>query len=328
MYVDKKLASVTAVQALSRLNRSANSLNKRTEDLFVLDFFNTVNDIKTAFDPFFTVTSLSEATDVNVLHDLKSSLDDTGIYQWDEVVGFTSGYFDGKLKEELEPLTDIAAARFNTEFELDHTDKVDIKIKVKQFIKVYAQVASLLPYEVLDWETLFWFLKHLVRKLSVRDPVEDDLDELLQSVDLSSYGLERTKLKQNIELDYSEAEVNPQNSSARGYRGQVSDVDPLDEIIASFNERWFQGWGATPQEQRVKFINIIDSVTKHPDFKSKFEDNPDPHNRNIAFEKILKDVMLKRRKDELEPYKLYAADEGFSASWLQSIRQYIEQRSS
>ena len=105
MYVDKKLAGVLAVQALSRLNRSANNLGKKTEDLFVLDFFNTVDDIKAAFDPFFTITSLSEATDVNVLHELKSTLNDTGVYEWDEAVEFTSGYFDNKLKEELEPIT-------------------------------------------------------------------------------------------------------------------------------------------------------------------------------------------------------------------------------
>jgi len=40
MYVDKKLQGVLAVQALSRLNRSSPKLGKRTEDLFVLDFFN------------------------------------------------------------------------------------------------------------------------------------------------------------------------------------------------------------------------------------------------------------------------------------------------
>ena len=46
MYVDKKLQDVTAVQALSRLNRAANHLGKKTEDLFVLDFYNAVDDIK------------------------------------------------------------------------------------------------------------------------------------------------------------------------------------------------------------------------------------------------------------------------------------------
>lgn len=51
MYVDKKLAGVLCVQTLSRLNRSAPSLAKKTEDLFVLDFFNTVEDVKKSFDP-------------------------------------------------------------------------------------------------------------------------------------------------------------------------------------------------------------------------------------------------------------------------------------
>lgn len=38
MYVDKKLQDVKAVQTLSRLNRSAPKLDKKSEFLFVLDF--------------------------------------------------------------------------------------------------------------------------------------------------------------------------------------------------------------------------------------------------------------------------------------------------
>lgn len=64
MYIDKKLQGVLAVQALSRLNRAAPKLGKKTEDLFILDFFNQIEDIKEAFDPFYTATSLSEATDI------------------------------------------------------------------------------------------------------------------------------------------------------------------------------------------------------------------------------------------------------------------------
>jgi len=77
MYVDKKLQGVLAVQALSRLHRCNWKLGKT--DTFVLDFYNTVDDIKDAFDPFYTATTLSEPTDVNVLHDLKDVLDNFGI---------------------------------------------------------------------------------------------------------------------------------------------------------------------------------------------------------------------------------------------------------
>ena len=62
------------------LTGSAPKLGKKTEDLFILDFFNSVDDIKTAFDPFYTATSLSQATDVNVLHELRDNLEEVGVF--------------------------------------------------------------------------------------------------------------------------------------------------------------------------------------------------------------------------------------------------------
>lgn len=323
MYVDKKLQSVLAVQALSRLNRSAPRFGKRTEDLFVLDFFNSTDDIKTAFDPFFTVTTLSEATDVNVLHELKATLDDVGVYEWSEVEKFCARFFAGEDAQKLSPLIDASAERFNEELDLEDKDKIDFKIKAKQFVKIYGQMASIMPFEVLDWEKLFWFLKFLVPKLKIQDPNQDALDELLEAVDLSSYGLERTKLGQAIGLDTSEAELEPQNPNPRGYREGDPQEDPLEEIIRSFNERWFQGWSATPEEQRVKFLNIVESVQAHPDFEEKFSYNTDPFSRDLAFEKIMREVMLKRRKEELELYKLHSQDEAFKSSLYQSIKEAL-----
>ena len=323
MYVDKKLAGVLCVQALSRLNRSAPKLGKRTEDLFVLDFFNSVEDIKIAFDDFYTSTTLSEATDVNVLHELKDAMGDVGVYEWSEVEDFIKRYFNNEDAQTLSPIIDVAANRFNFELELEDGDKVDFKVKAKQFVKVYGQMASIMPYEIIAWEKLFWFLKFLIPKLIVKDPESEALDALLNSIDLSSYGLQRVKLNHSIELDEAETELEPQNPNPRGAHGGDVERDPLDEIIRNFNERWFQGWSATPEEQKVKFINIAESVKIHPDFETKYQNNPDPHNRELAFEKMLKEVMLARRKDELELYKLFAGDSAFKASWTQSMKHTI-----
>lgn len=323
MYVDKKLAGVLCVQALSRLNRSAPKLGKKTEDLFVLDFFNSVDEIQTAFDPFYTSTTLSEATDVNVLHELKDHMDDVGVYEWFEVEDFIQLYFDGEDAQTLSPVIDTAANRFNHELELSEEDKIDFKIKAKQFVKIYGQMASIMPYEIVVWEKLFWFLKFLIPKLIIKDPGSDAMDELLNSVDLSSYGLQRVKLNHSIGLNDDETELDPQNPNPRGSFGG-EELDPLDEIIRSFNERWFQGWSATPEEQKIKFINIAESVKNHPDFDAKYQNNPDPHNRELAFEKMLKEVMLARRKDELELYKLFASDPAFKASWTQSMQHSVQ----
>ncbi|HUM51468.1 MAG TPA: DEAD/DEAH box helicase family protein [Chitinophagales bacterium] len=322
MYVDKKLQGVLAVQALSRLNRSADKLGKKTEDLFVLDFFNTVEDIKTAFDPFYTATSLSKATDVNVLHELKIILDEAAVYEWLEVEDFVEKYFNGVNAQELSPIIDIAADRFNNTLGLDHPAKADFKIKAKQFVKIYGQMAAILPFEQVRWEKLFWFLKFLIPKLIINDPI-NVLDELLDSVDLSTYGLERVKLNVAIGLDATETEVDPQNPNPRGAHTIETEEDQLDLIIRSFNERWFQGWDATPEEQRVKFVNIATHMRAHPDYQIKYVENQDTQNRELAFNKIFDDVMNRQRKNELELYRLISQDMGSKQAMLDTIKRML-----
>ena len=323
MYVDKNLQGVLAVQALSRLNRSADKLGKKTEDLFVLDFFNKLEDIKASFDPFYTATTLSGATDVNVLHELKDSLDDVGVYEWDEVENFIEKYFDGVDASELSPIIDTAAERFNNELELEDEEKADYKIKAKQFVKIYGQMASIMPYEIVNWEKLFWFLKFLIPKLIIKDKNQDLLDELLNSVDLSTYGLERVKLNAGVALDDSETELEPQNPNPRGAHGNGEEENPLDMIINSFNERWFQGWDATPEEQRVRFINMAQKMKEHPDFQSKFVDNQDTHTRDLAYVKIFDEVMNQQRRSELELYKMISQDDAFKSAMQDTVKRIL-----
>jgi type I restriction enzyme R subunit len=323
MYVDKKLQGVLAVQALSRLNRAADKLGKKTEDLFVLDFFNSVDDIKESFDPFYTATSLNSATDVNVLHEIKGVLDEVGVYEWHEVEDFVTKYFNDVNAQELSPIIDIAADRFNNQLELEDSEKADFKIKAKQFVKIYGQMASILPYEVLNWEKLFWFLKFLIPKMVIVDPSIDALDELLNSVDLSTYGLERVKLNASIGLDDSETELDPQNPNPRGAHGGDEEIDPLDLIINSFNERWFQGWEATPEDQRIKFVTLGKYIQAHPDYLTKVAENSDVANKDLAFRKILDEVMSKQRKTELDLYRLYAKDEAFHQAFLDTMKRMV-----
>jgi type I restriction enzyme R subunit len=323
MYVDKKLQGVMAVQALSRLNRAADKLGKKTEDLFILDFYNSTDDIKRSFDPFYTSTTLSEATDVNVLHELKANLDEPGVYEWAEVEEFVEKYFKSVDAQLLSPVIDVAAQRFNSDLGFEENTKADYKIKAKQFVKIYGQISSILPFEVPVWEKLFWFLKFLIPKLVIKDKDKDALDGLLNSVDLSTYGLERVKLNVAIGLDPTETEVDPQNPNPRGVHGDEVDKDPLDVIIRAFNDRWFQGWEATPDDQRVKFIKLMQKIKEHPDYLEKYAENPDVQNREIAFIKIFDEVMGKERKIELDLYRMVSQDEGFKAAMLDTLKRML-----
>lgn len=322
MYVDKKLQGVLAVQALSRLNRCNWKLGKT--DTFVLDFYNSLDDIKAAFDPFYTATTLSEPTDVNVLHDLKDVLDGFGIYDWAEVTTFNAKFFASAEAEELHPIIDTVVARF--ESDLDDEQRIDFKIKAKQFVKIYAQVAAIIPFNNVGWEMLHWFLKFLIPKLKVKDPDQDKLDELLNSIDLSTYGLERSRLEVKIGLDASETELEPQNPNIRGGHFGDGDKDPLDEIVRAFNERHFAGWEATPEEQRVKFINIAKHVISHADYKAQVEDNPDSQNRQLALERLIQQAISVERRRELDLYKRYASDPDFKRAFDASIFRMLSSK--
>lgn len=318
MYVDKKLQGVLAVQALSRLNRANKKLGKRPEDLFVLDFFNEADEIKTAFDPFYTSTSLSGSTDVGVLHELTDLLEGYGVYTFDEAIHFTEQYFAGVDGEQLSPLVDAPAERFDRN--LEDEEKADFKIKAKQFVKVYGQMASIIDFQVLQWEQLYWFLKFLIPKLRVPQGMEG-FDDILDSVDLSTYGLERTRLDQPILLDDEASEVGPQNPNPRGAHTGEGGEDELDIIIRSFNEKYYADWGGTPEEQRVKFVSLSHAIRDHADFEPKVANNPDHMTSELAFKKIVDEVMARQRRQDIELYKLFAKDEAFATGFVGALRR-------
>lgn len=146
MYIDKPLGGVLAVQTLSRLNRISPENNKRNEDIFVLDFFNTVDDMKKAFDDFYTSTTLDQATDPNVLSELRATLLDLGVFTEEEIERFNELYHNGAPQDQLSPILDVAQHRFDDEIEWPENGKADFKMKCKQFVKVYSRIAR--PYGV------------------------------------------------------------------------------------------------------------------------------------------------------------------------------------
>ncbi|WP_286736656.1 MULTISPECIES: type I restriction endonuclease subunit R [Sphingobacterium] len=322
MYVDKKLQGVLCVQALSRLNRSANKYGKKTENLFVLDFFNDGADIKAAFDPFYTATSLSGATDVNVLHDLKDSLDDSGIYEWHEVEIFNTKFFQSVPADQLSPIIDQAALRFNNTLDLNEEQKADLKIKAKHFVKVYGQVAAVISFENMFWEKLFWFLKFLIPKMIVKRKEDELLDELLDAVDLSTYGIERVRLNESLSLDKDESTLDPANSNPRGAHGD-DDTDALDKIIRDFNDRWFADWEATPEDKRQVYETFTQRIADHPDYQQKYVDNLDPYTRELAFKKIFDDVALSMRKFQME-FAKRLMDDQFKQEFRSSTQRYLD----
>lgn len=320
MYIDKPLDGVLAVQALSRLNRAAPDLGKLSEDLFVLDFYNTQDGIKDAFDPFYTATTLSEETNINVLHELKMTLMGFGVFEQEDVDSFIELYVKGAEADAWSPIIDAAADRFNNEIEWPENGKADFKMKCKQFVRVYSKAAAIMAYNVSDWEKLFWFLRYLIPGLHVNDGTDDSIKDLLDSVDLNTYGLRRTALNEKIELDAGETVVDP-NKPVMVNAGDDKNApkDPLDEILKEFNERWFQGWQATPDDQKTKLVSIAKAVVENEDYKEFVVGNPDKQAVDNKMMEIVEKVVREKRKSDESLYKEFRQNEAFKANFKNII---------
>lgn len=173
MYVDKKLSGVSAVQTLSRLNRTA--VGK--DQTFVLDFVNKPEEILASFQPYFRQATLEDVSDPNVVHDLQNKLDAAQIYLDSEVDGLVTSYMLGKGNNALSSWVAPAKSRFNTRYntavaDCDKTaqDELDLFRKdLGSFIRAYDFLSQLYDYSDTDLEKRSIYYKHLLPVLRVND---------------------------------------------------------------------------------------------------------------------------------------------------------------
>ncbi len=252
-------------------------------------------------------------------------LDDTGIYELHEVVKFNELFFSNASGSDLSPIIDTVAARFDVDRKgsWEHEQRVDFKVKAKQFVKIYAQVSSIMQFNKKEWEQLYWFLKFLIPKLNVQDGRLNGIDDLLESVDLSTYALKREHINKTITLDAEETVVEPPNPNPRN-PSEENDDETLDSIVAKFNEKWFQDWSATPQDQRVIIIDLVKRIQQHQNFMKKYKQTQDPQNRALVFKKMLDEIMVVQRKNMVDLYNLYRKDSAFQDTFSQTLENLIE----
>jgi hypothetical protein len=164
---------------------------------------------------------------------------------------------------------------------------------------------------VPDWEKLYWYLRFLIPDLHV-DSTGEDIKDLLDVVDLNTYGLRRTALNETIVLDAGETTIEPNkpvmvNAGTHEEEGK----DPLDVILEEFNERWFKGWNATPEDQKAKFVNIAKAVANDKDYQEMVVGNPDQQAVDTAMAAIIDRAVRRMRQSDMSLYKSYQQNDGF-----------------
>ena len=202
------------------------------KDTFVLDFYNSAEEIKEAFDPYFTSTILSEETSPNKLNDLVDALEKFEVYNEEVVIDFFEKY-SGNERTILDPIIDSAVHIFK--FDLNIDKQIDFRIKVKSFLRTYSYLAKLLDFNNLYWEQLWWYLKYLFPKLIIEDN-EDLAQGIIESIDMDSYRPAKQETG-NILMEDDPGFVTPIPVAVGGGKSEP-ELDTLENILNVFNQRF------------------------------------------------------------------------------------------
>jgi len=306
MYVDKALSGIKAVQTLSRLNRA----HPQKHDTFVLDFYNDSETIQKSFEPYYRTTILSDETDPNKLHDLKTDLDAYQIYSPDQIDDLVGRYLSGADRDQLAPILDACVATYNAD--LDEDGQVDFKGKAKAFVRTYGFLASILPYSNAGWEKLSIFLNFLIPKLPA--PKEEDLSRgILDAIDMDSYRAE-VKSSTNIGLADQDAEIGPVPTSGGG-RKPEPELDQLSNIIKAFNDQFGNiDWKDADKIRQVIAEEIPAKVSADAAYQNAMKNN-DKKTARIEHDAALQRVMVDLLTDHTELFKQFSDNPSFK-KWL------------
>lgn len=315
MYVDKKLGGVSAVQTLSRLNRT----HPNKDETMVLDFVNEAEHIRDAFEPYYEKTTLGEATDPNLIHDLEHELNSYHFYTPDELDRFAELWFTpGGDQQALHALLDPVVERY-ADAEEDEQD--DFRRKLGQYIRAYAFLSQVIPFEDTDLEVLYEFGRQLYGKLPIQR--SEVPRELLQYVDLDSYRLQRTHAG-SLSVDRNNEPLDPQvTTGAQGGSGTTeAPEEPLSEILRHLNERF--GYDFT-EDDKVFLQQWADNVAERDAVRTSIRVNA-PDDARLTFEQVATDELQEMIDANFELYKRISEDDDFADVLLDFLFDKLRER--
>jgi len=243
MYVDKKLGGVQAVQTLSRLNR----VHPGKETTFVLDFVNEPQEVLEAFLPYYGQATLTATTDPNLIYDLVTKLDSSGIYTMSEVEqSFDAALAGGtNANSKVSAATAPAVDRFQKRWvaavlDDDKTEQAELKLfkaDAGQFVKFYDFISQARNLEDTDLPRRHYFYRRILPQLSTAtylEPVDISRVQLV-GYRVSAGESVKLKLEQGPGLDpitaIGSGAIHEKHRSA------------LEEIVQSLNERLGNKYG-------------------------------------------------------------------------------------
>ncbi len=305
MYVDKKLAGVTAVQTLSRLNRTYKG--KKT---VVLDFANQPGEIKAAFQPYCHGIILKEGSDLNLPYDIQAELDSYRFYSTAEVDEFSQIFYNPKsTQDQLYPILNQVKYRYQ---EAAEETRLLFRRKLKEFIDSYSFIAPLLQRPDFRLERYYLFCCHLFNLLP-REKQDNFPLELQNNIELESYRIQPTS-EGRIQLSAETRELPAAITEKQGNLPS-NNLAPLSEIIAAINRRFGTNFG---EEERMLVEDLSTKLQQDKNLSNSLKVNR-PENVKLIFAEKLAEMMEEVIETNLNFYKQFNDNEEFKELLLRLL---------
>ncbi|ELW3221665.1 type I restriction endonuclease subunit R, partial [Campylobacter upsaliensis] len=285
MYVDKRLEGISAVQTLSRLNR----ICQNKEDTCVLDFVNTHEEIGKSFSTFYGQTYLKEPTNIDNIYTLKSELFDYGIYTQDELNSFIEAIRKEQDENKIHSKLDNMIKEYNAKSD---DEKTKFYTKAKVYLREYAFLAQILPFNDIELEKLSILLKMLIAKI-VSPRTEDLAKGILNNVDLNSIRI-ILESKKDISLS-SNGELSP--AEADDSSKKEVELERLSNIVREFNTKFGSVDFGTNEKIAKELMDLKDDIAKEQTFRDSLGDEQNARRLFADIFKIQYLQFFKRNKD-------------------------------
>ena len=305
MYVDKKLKDITAVQTLSRLNRTA----PNKQSTFVLDFENTEKDIKESFLPYYETTTMEGDSDINRVYDLRSKIAEFMLYNFEDVETFISfmGKHSGGAQSEasigrLAGLLRPVVERYK---ELSEDDQYTVRDYIRKFNGSYSYVTQLVRLHDQELFNEFQYTSNLIRLLPRNKVDIIDVEDKIK--------LEYAKLTETFSGQITLNEKPPVFVPGGSIQPKVPNKkqDTLQNIIDKVNERFE---GKFTDADRVIIEGIYQMFMKDSDvkkFKKYAKDNSTEMFVESLFPDKFKDIVTQCFLDNNEAFQKLFNDPDF-----------------
>ncbi len=313
MYVDKRLSGIQAVQTLSRLNRT----HPLKDDTFVLDFVNDPDEIRESFKTYYEGATIGEEVEPERLYEIKSELDESGIYHQVEVDEFCSIFFAPRKRQSvndhrnINALIDQAVQRFKLLQDKEEDEAELLRGKFTAFRNLYAFLSQVIPYQDSELEKLFSYLKHLSRKLPKRKAGPSY--QFDNEISLEYYRLQKIS---EGSISLSDGYANKLDGPKELGSGALDEDNvPLSRLIDVINKRFGEELNESDQ---LFFDQIAEAATHMEEIREAAEGNP-IGKFQLVFGQILESIFIDRMELNEDLFARYMNDPEFKevvTEWL------------